>query len=309
VQKIAGKLFLFLEQVKGNTLAELIAWGRLDMEQALDYAIQVCEGMHFAHKKVGLVHRDLKPHNVLVTKDGTAKITDFGLTSVPESSCQHEIVFDDKRLTGVFITRLGAVAGTPPYMPPEQFLALKFTDTRSDIYSFGIMLYEMLTHHLPFSALDFDTYKRLHLDASPPEPPLTMSGVPSGIRAIIMKCLDKYPERRYQSFHDVKTDLVSEFGLMGQRYEAPVISTVSSSYDLALDGFLLLIVDDFNEADHCFAAALSLDECYPWGWLGAGLCKVKVGDIPGAMRCFDHALELCPELKSAQTAKAVLSSS
>lgn len=305
VQPIAGKPFIFLEGVEGKSLADVVAQGRLSLDLALDYATQICEAMQFVHRKLGLVHRDLKPHNVLVTRDGTAKVTDFGLANVIESYIRN-MISDSDRPGDVFKTRFGAVAGTCAYMAPEQFLALKLTDTRSDIYSFGVMFHELLTHRLPYSATNFDEYRKMHLDASPPKTWMLQCDIPAGVRAIVMKCLSKHPEQRYQSFGELKSDLVAELTMTGRSYEAPLMTGALSVYDLALDGFLLLNANSIDEADGFFNTAASLEPAYPWAWVGAGCCRALRDDIPAALKCFDHALHLSPENQAAQVAITAL---
>lgn len=306
VQLIAGKPFIFLEAVDGKSLAELLSERRLDLDLAIHLALQICEAMDFASKKIGLVHRDLKPDNILVCRDGTAKVTDFGLASVLESSTR-EVVFNRQMLTGIFRTSVGTVAGTCAYMAPEQFLSLKFTDKRTDVYSFGVILFELLTGRLPFCASDFDTYRIMHCDSAPPFTYLAQSNIPQDLRAIVRKCLSKFPEKRYQDFGAIKDDLLEIWRKAGRSYEAPSLNGASSVYDMALDGFLLLNAQDLDEAERAFATALSMDSTDAWSWVGVGLIRAASGDSVDAVQCLNRALDVSPRLGSVQAIRDVLS--
>src|SRR4030095_8977362 len=136
--------FISSELIQGETLRERINRGRLNLSETLDVGIQIANGLVAAHG-AGVIHRDLKPENIMVREDGLAKIVDFGIAKLadPVSSVETEA-------PTTFKTRPGAVMGTPFYMSPEQLRELE-VDSRTDIFSFGVVLYEVLAGRLPFS--------------------------------------------------------------------------------------------------------------------------------------------------------------
>src|SRR5581483_8934764 len=172
--------------------------------RAVELLAQVAEGLGKAHA-AGIIHRDLKPDNIIVAKEGYAKIVDFGLAKLIDGELGWNPIGADS-LTLRAITRFGEVLGTPGYMSPEQ-ISSGVIDPRSDVFSFGCILYEAITHSRPFEAESFvDTlYKILH------EEPLPISTVapdtPAEVQRVVSKCLAKNREERYQSIRDAAIDL------------------------------------------------------------------------------------------------------
>jgi Tol biopolymer transport system component len=195
-----GVTFIAMELLRGESLAQLIARGPLSPTRALDLAIEVAEGLGRAHA-TGIVHRDLKPANVMVTEDGHAKIIDFGLAKLMDTLSSDSDVTRATDLTGA-----GVVLGTPSYMSPEQTHNAT-VDHRSDIFSLGIMLHEMLTGHAPFRGrTPVDT---MHAILHDPPLPLPTSLGPStdDLQRMLDKCLAKDPSDRYQGMRDLVVDL------------------------------------------------------------------------------------------------------
>jgi len=196
---IEGKPYIVLEYIAGDEKygADLSGWiarGGLNPPLALDFAIQFCNGMDYAHTKFkemgkSFVHRNVKPSNILITQDRVVKVTGFGLAKI----------FDEMS---------GAICGTPPYMSPEQFMGSKDIDVRSDIYSFGCVLYEMLTGKLPFVGRSFVEFRDKQLNEKTKNPKVVNPLIPSALDSVVMKCLEKKPENRYQSFKEVKKELI-----------------------------------------------------------------------------------------------------
>jgi serine/threonine protein kinase len=199
-----GVSFIAMEYVEGQNLKEVLAQGRpLSFEQAADIIAQVAEGLDFAHAK-GIVHRDVKPANIILIEGNRAKITDFGIAKIT---------------SGANLTTTGQFLGTPNYMAPEQIKGTP-VDGRSDIFSLGICLYECLTHRKPFGgdSLTSISYKIVH----EPFPPLheVNPTIPEGFVDVVSHCLAKDPSKRYQRGKDVANALRAVI-----RGERPVRST------------------------------------------------------------------------------------
>ncbi len=186
-----GVSFIAMEYVEGQNLKEVLSAGRpLSFEQAADIIAQVAEGLDFAHAK-GIVHRDVKPANIILLEGNRAKITDFGIAKIT---------------SGANLTTTGQFLGTPNYMAPEQIKGTP-VDGRSDIFSLGICLYECLTHRKPFGgdSLTSISYKIVH----EPFPPLQEVNptIPDGFADVVSHCLAKDPVKRYQRGKDLATAL------------------------------------------------------------------------------------------------------
>ncbi len=200
VEEDAGVRFLTMELVDGQALDKVLKSEALELSKVFEYGIAIADALAAAHDK-GIVHRDLKPANVMLTKDGRVKVLDFGLAKVAESTAW------DQTVTQVSpITVEGAVLGTVPYMSPEQ-LRGQPVDHRSDIFSLGVLLYEMATGQRPFSgASNTDVMTAILRDA--PRPLAQMNpALPSQLGRIIAQCLEKEPEERYHSARDVRNAL------------------------------------------------------------------------------------------------------
>ena len=177
----AGGLYFFvMEYVDGLNLRQMLQTGRLDPSEALEIVPHVCDALQYAHDE-GVVHRDIKPENILIDKKGRVKIADFGLAKILKPDApQHSL------------TRTNHVMGTPHYMAPEQVEKPLSVDHRADIYSLGVVIYEMLTGELPIGRF---------------APPSKKAGVDVRLDKVVLRSLEKEPSLRYQSVSDVKTDM------------------------------------------------------------------------------------------------------
>ncbi|HEY3125259.1 MAG TPA: protein kinase [Thermoanaerobaculia bacterium] len=194
-----GAPYVVTELLEGETLREKLSGGRLAVRKCLDYGAQVARGLAAAHER-GIVHRDLKPENLFVTKDGRVKILDFGLAklTLPERSTAPLT----KVPTQTAGTEPGLLMGTVGYMAPEQVRGLP-ADTRSDIFSLGAVLYEMLTGERAFRGDTAVETMNAILKEEPPGGSLSTLEIPAALARTVWRCLEKSPEERYQSARDL----------------------------------------------------------------------------------------------------------
>ena len=190
----AGAPYIVSELLEGESLRSRLQGGALPSRKAVDYARQTAEGLAAAHDK-GIVHRDLKPDNLFITSDGRVKILDFGIAKLTRPS-------DDaaRHTSGPTETEAGMVVGTAGYMSPEQVRG-EAVDARSDIFSFGAILYEMLTGRPAFTRETAAETMAAILKEDPPEPLPTT--VPPALERIVSRCLEKTRETRFQSARDL----------------------------------------------------------------------------------------------------------
>jgi len=195
-----GVEFIAMECVEGLTLQQLIGHKGLPLREALDYAVQLSDALASAHA-AGIVHRDLKPSNIMVTAKGLLKVLDFGVAKLTEPGSS-----DDPAATQTLLTREGAVMGTAAYMSPEQAEG-KRVDGRSDIFSFGSVLYEMLTGRRAFQRETTTSTLSAILRDEPKPLRETAPQVPREVERIVGLCLRKDLRRRFQHMDDLKIAL------------------------------------------------------------------------------------------------------
>jgi eukaryotic-like serine/threonine-protein kinase len=194
--------YIVTELLEGETLRSRLGPGPIPSRKAIDYAVQMARGLAAAHEK-GIVHRDLKPENIFLTRDGRAKILDFGLAKLKSEKPEGSQT-DLQTISGG--TLPGVVLGTMGYMAPEQVRG-KTADKRSDLFSFGTILYEMLSGQRAFRGdTAADTITAI-LTKEPPDLSQTNKDVPPGLDWILRHCLEKNPEERFESARDVAFDL------------------------------------------------------------------------------------------------------
>jgi len=238
-----GVPFIAMEYLPGTDLRSVIEKKEnLSLEQKLDYARQICRGLQYAHGK-NVIHRDIKPENVKLLDDGRVKIIDFGIAKPYTPTASPE----DKSTSAV-LTRMGMRIGTPWYMSPEQARGNP-VDRRTDIFSFGVVLYELLTYAKPFQGDDTTVlYKILHEE--PPPIILEESGLRDDLQRILSRCLAKDHEERYADCSEILRDLVALTG-------GP--STDPRIHALLTQGIALDKAEKYDEAAAKFNQILEID--------------------------------------------------
>jgi Tol biopolymer transport system component len=198
-----GAPYVVQELLEGESLRAALAAGKLPPRRAIEYAIQIAHGLAAAHEK-GVVHRDLKPENLFVTKDDRVKILDFGLAKLTQPVISSSTFTEAP--TAVPSTEVGVVLGTVGYMSPEQVMG-KPLDARSDLFSLGVVLYELLAGKRPFQRATSPETMSAILREEPPELSVTDGNISPGLERIVRHCLEKTVERRFQSARDLAFDL------------------------------------------------------------------------------------------------------
>jgi Tol biopolymer transport system component len=201
-----GRAYAVIELLEGETLRDALGPGALPQRKAIDYARQTARGLGAAHDG-GVVHRDVKPENLFVTRDGRIKILDFGLA---RTATEQAAQAPDDTPTHTHLTGPGTVLGTINYMSPEQARG-ETAGAASDIFSLGSVLYEMLTGNRPFERETAPETMTAILRDDPPEVPADR--VPAGVQRLVQRCLEKRPEERFQSAHDLAFALETSSGV------------------------------------------------------------------------------------------------
>jgi len=251
VEESEGVHFLTMQLVEGLPLDRLICQNGLAVEQIVEIAEALAEALAAAHER-GIVHRDLKPANVMVTNEGRVKVLDFGLAKDVRASS-----ISDATLTSASQTQVGVVMGTPAYMSPEQTSGRPF-DHRTDIFSLGVLLYEMSTGRRPFAGTSSAELVSAILRDTPPSVTDMRPGLPSDLGRIIRRCLEKDPRHRVQTARDVS----NEFRDLARTITRP--KTVSTSQARSV-----------TAADSSGARALREDEGF---WVAVLPFKFKGAD-------------------------------
>src|ERR671925_635267 len=185
-----GTYYIAMEYLDGRSLKELIlSRGPAPVHVAIDYVRQILGALRFAHRN-GIVHRDIKPHNVLVDAEGRLKVTDFGIARAGASQ----------------MTEAGSIVGTAQYLSPEQARG-SAVDHRSDLYSLGVVLYELLTGNVPFSGDTPVEIAMKHLSSAPEPPSAKRAEIPRELDLVVLRALAKDPKERYQTAEEMDADL------------------------------------------------------------------------------------------------------
>lgn len=277
---------IFMEYIRSEdadspSLRAMMKKEPLSLERCLDFSLQFCDGMIHAVSVVpGLIHNDIKPENILITPNGVLKVSDFGLVKVFYQ-----------------LSSLGVFKGTAAYTSPEQCLGLAMTDTSSDIYSFGVVLYEMFTGSHPFVLGDETNLIKQHLLETPKAPEEVNPQIPKGLSGVILKCMKKNPEDRYRNFKELKDDL-SKFCNF-PRKPSPV-QKYSPNFDIieaqryVNRGISMTTFGRYHEAISLFNLALKINPENTEALSRKGIALVSMGQYDKAGEYFDKYLKLKP---------------
>jgi len=236
-----GRLALSQELIQGRGLDQVMAAGRLPIEVSARYLRYICGGLHAAHK-LGVVHRDLKPANILIDTEDRPRILDFGLAV---SASEVDSVSQ------------GSIIGTPLYMSPEQYCAPERIDQRSDIYSLGVLIYQMLCGVLPFVARDARSILLAHVNKAPRPPSEINSQLTRDVDSVVLRCLAKNPVNRYASARDLWTELESALHVPAQAAMERTSPPPEPRKPSSLERGKALIIDDDVLTRHAVRAALA----------------------------------------------------
>jgi len=293
---------LVLEYVDGGDLTRHL--GRpLPPQEVARIALQFCNGMIFLYESASIVHRDIKPANILLTATGTVKITDFGLARAflgsGEQLSDAQGTGTAKASTAGFATECGRIMGSLPWMSPEQFTAPSDVTVASDIYSFGVVLYEMYTGKMPYS-LDGDWLRRV-LHEIPPTP-AKVAGVDDESSAIVMKCLEKRPSRRFADFAELRT-AVEQWAIQKgwSSLIPPVMTRVELEAAMTADdwvnrGYALGLIGKNEECYQSYLRALDLNPKTLGIQMNIGSALIRLGRFDEGLQHHQRQTEITPTM-------------
>ena len=310
VQEFSGRLFVQMDYVApdkqgrvslANHLAK--AGGPLDPNQVLEWAIQFCLGMEHANAHGIKCHRDIKPANILITQDGTLKITDFGLAAAAEAAGRGAAGQSGSVVTGSaengfgfsLLQANGRVCGTPGYIPPEIYRS-EPADVRSDIYSFGLVLWQMATgSEIPPFVVPYrgDMEAFLH-GVYEQQMAVRLPRISRPLWPVVKRCLRPKPTKRYRDFGELRDDLTSIFRKWtGRTVRVPEAGERNATF-WNNKGWSLTALGRDEEAIGCYDKALEIDPRYADAWNNKGLALGHLGRHEEAIGCFDKAIAIDP---------------
>jgi tetratricopeptide (TPR) repeat protein len=292
LERIEGKPILFLEYVSGGDLGRWIGTPRLteDLPQVLRFAIQFCDGMIHAVSKGIRAHRDIKARNCLITNDGVLKVTDFGLAKLFEEEKPADTPNSESRFQNNSLTM--TAIGTCTHMAPEQFESVGNVDLRADIYSFGIMLYQMVKGELPFVGETWEDLEHAHKNQTPPY----LTGTDPRLADLIQTCLAKDPACRFLNFVQLRDRLgVIYESVVGSPPEEPAKGATLTALQWSNKGSSLDNLGRRTESIACYDFALELDPEFSPAWFNKGVALFASRQVKEALACYEHALKLNPQ--------------
>ena|GEM_PF-3537382 len=295
---LEGRPHIYLEYITHGSLREYMRNTELTVSRILRLGVQICRGMDYAASKGIHAHRDLKPDNILLNANLTAKVTDFGLVKMLDDpvAADDDTEPDRKAWEHRPITHANAPGfGTRIYMPPEQWLNASNTDIRSDIYAFGVMMYEMLTGMLPFVGRTAQELREQHFYYQPDPPSSLRPNVPPSVDQVVARCLQKKPQDRYPSFAELSRELTHilnrELGDV-----VPLLNDEQMTVqEINERGAALFNLGRYQQALACFHDALQYDRDNAVAWANRGVTLAELGELEEALASFDEALRIDPD--------------
>ena len=305
VEKLDYHMFVICEFIAPddegkNTLSHYLR-SPVSLKQALTWSIQFCYGMEHAYSKGVSPHRDIKPDNIMITSDKTLKITDFGLSGLWEGAVVPEDLIKEERKGFTFLKVDGekVVAGTPPYMAPEQFNGI--ADVRSDIYSFGIVMYQMIDNgRLPFYPKAGEDWEAAHKGYSALLQQ-TKGRADSRLFPIIDRCLRKKPEERYAKFEELRKALEELYReITGENPPPPPEKSKLEAWELFNKGLSLANLGLFDEAIKEYREAIRIKPDFAGAHNNLGIALISSkGLLDEAIKEFKEAIRINPEYAEA----------
>ena len=310
IQLIADRAYLwniYTVEGFGSELSGWIGKKELTIKLCVAIAIQICTGLIYVQRKFiqfdqEFVHRDLKPANIMMMPDGSPKITDFGLMKILEKNINEGLESNNKYppyTNDLHLSKVDEIFGSPPYMAPEQWISSHNVIFRADIYSLGCILFEMITGRIPFIASSLQDLKFKHLNHLPQSPGKLGFNTPAELERILMKCLTKNPNDRFQSFEDLRNDLIHlYYNLTGQWFEYSDKDLELSIADNSNIAMSLLELGRNNEALEYYDRLLGqmADKLDPNNvarvFNNRGNCHSNMGDNEKALTNYELALKI-----------------
>lgn len=298
-EQLDGRPYLLLEYISGGSLRTLLQHEEMEVPEILELAVHIARGMRHATSKGINAHRDLKPDNILMTSNRVAKVTDFGLVKfyAEETRIEDGLKGVEPELpggnAGQPLTAIsGSGMGTKDYMSPEQWRHAGEVDSRSDIYSFGVMLYEMLTRIRPFYGKNKFELRDRHLNHTPVAPSALRPDVPPSVDILVARCIEKRPVRRYQNFAELEQELTR---ILHREYRRVVrlLSTMQLSLDEMNErGAAFFSLGKHQQALASFDNVLALDDGHALAWANRGVSLAEMGLYKNALASFDRSLAI-----------------
>lgn len=302
IEQISGRLFIGMEYItpnerRWNTLEDHIRYSKFNYIQSLRWAIQFCYGMEYAYSKGIKAHRDIKPANIMITSDRTIKISDFGLAGFIDARNDYTVFVEDTlKKQNDFQTMLNVGMGTPTHMSPEQFDNAAECNEQSDIYSFGIVLYQMVSGgELPFITDNptqfWNIMKYKHKEEKVPH-------LNSIFDPIIQRCLEKEPNKRFSDFKEIRDAIEKMFEReTGEKFKYPTEEECTAS-DLCNKGLSLDNLGRHNEAINCYKKAINISPNIYQIWNNLGLALNNAGKYEEAINVLNKAISINPNYES-----------
>ena len=300
IEELAGRLYIGMEYIEPNeeglnSLEGYLARRPPELLETLRWSIQFCHGMEHAHACGIRCHRDVKPANIMITRDGVVKITDFGFAEVIDRSRARAATDPLMRRRRTLPEFSGF--GTPMYMPPEQFQNAARCDQRSDIYSFGVVLYQMASRgRFPYetklkasdmhksAATVWREMHRLHTEAFAVH-------LASPLFGVIQRCLQKDPSARYQTFLDLRLEMEPLLKKQGGETVESIRRDNLEAWELYNKAYSLSSLGHLDEAIACYDKVLAVEPDNSDAWNNKGVCLRKQGKLGQALACYDRATE------------------